>query len=431
MGLHQKRVSGSRTPSEEDEERLKVFRSLFLRDKTFSISRGVTCWLPSLECSISFALGNSLPVDTVMLARLQLARLQEEIYRALYSSESFPSSTNQQRAAICRIEEGLRQWAEEAYEDLESSEAIQAIDVQLDFRASRIVALRSSSDPRHMEQIVREARASSLLLTTAVGKVTNTAPSTPDGLPASLTLGGPSSLRRSESEHASLRIRSLAESFSVPAFFALVKNLIWPVLEDPYQCDVELLQAVSQIFKDLDHRTRVKTYTRKVSDTFQSLLAIAQVLKPDLFEQQEQLEHREQEQRDFHLAQHISPPMSLVSMNPTNFSNTAPSSTWQPMNFADAIAPPQPAVNSVTSNFSAFEFPSPLEYDGTNFSYDPTQQISLSSQGHYNNNNKQGFVSPSASNKDYHHQPLFSHFPSISPMPPVDGEQQDANNHPF
>ena len=380
---------------------------------------------------MSFALGNSLPIDTVMLARPQLARLQEEIYRALYSSESFPLSTNQQRAAICRIEEGLRQWAEEAYEDSESSEAIQAIDVQLDFRASRIVALRSSSDPRHMEQIVREARASSLLLITAVGRMANAAPSTPDGLPGSLRLESPSSLRQSESEHASLRIRSLAESFSVPAFFALVKNLIWPVLEDPDQCDVELLQAVSEIFKDLDHRTRVKTYTRKVSDTFQSLLAIAQVLRPDLFEQREQLEHQDQQRHDFDLAQHISQPLPMVPINHTSFSNTAPSTTWQPLNFADTSAPPQLALNSLTNNLSAFEFPSPLEYDGRNYPYDLTQPISLSSQGHYNNNNERGFVSPSASNKDYHHPLPFSQFPPINPMPSVDGEHQDANNHPF
>lgn len=431
MGLHQQRVSGSRTPSAEDEERLKVFRSLFLRDKTFSISRGINCWLPSLECSISFALGKSLPIDTVMLARLQLARLQEEIYRALYSSESFPLSTNQRRAAICRIEEGLRQWAEEAYADPASSEAVQAIDVQLDFYASRIVALRSSSDPRHMKQVVRDARASSLLLTTAVGRVANAAPSMPEGVPASPTLGSPSSLRQSESEHASLRIRSLAESFSIPAFFALIKNLIWPVLEDPDQCDVELLQAVIQVFKDLDHRTGVKTYTRKVSNTFQSLLAIAQVLRPDHFMQQEKLEHQDQHQRYFHLAQHISQPMPMVSINPTMFSNTAPSMTWQPLNLSEASAPSQLAANTPTTNLSAFEFPDPLEYDGRNYPYDLTPQISLSSQGHYNNNNKQGFVSPNPSNKDYRRQLLFSRISSISPMPPLDGEQQDANDHPF
>lgn len=431
MGLHQQRVSGSRTPSEEDEERLKVFRSLFLRDKTFSISRGINCWLPSLECSISFALGKSLPTDTVMLARLQLARLQEEIYRALYSSESFPLSTNQQRAAICRIEEGLRQWAEEAYEDPKSSKAVHAIDVQLDFRASRIVALRSSSDPKHMEQIVLEARASSLLLITAVGRVANAAPSTPESLPSGLAFGSPSSLSQSESEHASLRIRSLAERFSVPAFFALVRNLIWPVLEDLDQCDLELLHAVSQIFKDLEHGTRVKTYTRIVSDTFQSLLTIVQVLRPDLFEQQEQLEHQDYQQRGFHLAQHISRQLPMVPIDLTNFSNTVPLTTWQPLNFANASAPPQLAVNIATANLSAFEYPGALEYDGRIYPYDFTQTIPLSSQGHYNNSNKQGFVSPTASNKDYHHPPLFTQFPAISTMPPVDGEQQDANHYPF
>lgn len=363
-----------------------------------------------------------------MFARLQLARLQEEIYRALYSSESFPLSTNQTRAAVCRIEEGLRQWAE-AHEDPESSEAIQAIDVQLDFHAARIVAMRSSSDPRHMELVVREARASSLLLCTAVGRDANATPPTPESLPVSLKLGSPSSLRQSESEHASLRIRSLAESYSVPAFFALVTNIIWPMLEDPDRCDVELLQTVSQIFKDLDHRTQtVKTYSQKVSDTFQGLLAIVQVLRPSLFEQQEQFEHQDKQQHYFNLPHQGSQSTPMINIDPTVFSNAAPSMTW-PMEFSDTGTPSQPAVNTTTTNPSAFGFPSPLEYDGRNDPYNLTQQISMPSQGHYNN--KQGFTSPVSSNNDYHSQPFFSQFPPIAQMLPLDGEQQDVNNHPF
>ena len=418
MGLHQQRVPDARTPSEEDEERLKVFRSLFLRDKTFSISRGISCRLPSLDCSISFALGKSFPIDTVMFARLQLGRLQEEIYRALYSSESLPLSTNQRRAALCRIEESLRQWAE-AYEDPESAEVVRAIDVQLDFRASRIVALRSSSDPRHMEQVVRDARASSLLLSTAVGRIKNGGPTTPEALPMSLPLESPSSLRQSESEHASLRIRSLAESFSVPAFFALVKNIIWPALEDPDRCDVELLQTVSQIFQDLDHRAQANTYTRKVSDTFQSLIAIVHVLKPDLFEHEEHPEHQDQQQRYFHLTHQISQPTPMIPISPTNFPNTASAMTWLPLNFSGAGLPSQSTSNTTTTDLSAFEFSDPLDPDGRSYQYDLTQQISLSSQGHYND--KQGFVSPNTSNKDYYHQQLFSYFPPMGPFLPLDG----------
>lgn len=427
MGLHQQRASGCRTPSEEDEERIKVFRSLFLRDKTFSISRGTSCLLPSLKCSISFALGKSLPTNSAMFARLQLARLQEEIYQALYSSESPPMSTNQRRAAICRIAEVLGQWAE-AYESPESSEAVHAVDVQLDFRASRIVALRSSSDPRHMEQSVHDARASILLLSRAVERAANAAPSTQEGLPFGLTLWNASCQPQSGSGHTSLRIRSLVESFPVPAFFVLVKNIIWPVLEDRDRCDVELLQTVSRIFKDLDHRMQVKTYTQKLSDTFQSLLAIVQVLRPDPFEQHEQAENQPQQQPYAPLTQQVSKPTPMVAINPAHCSHTSTSMTWLPSTFSDAGAPSQPAVNTTTTNLSAFEFPNQLEYDGS-FPLDLTEHKPLSFPGHYNN--MEWFISPNASNNDYRHQPFFSQFPHINPMLPLDGEQQDVTDHPF
>lgn len=359
-----------------------------------------------------------------MYARLQLARLQEEIYRALYSSESFPLSTYQRRAAIFRIEESLRQWAE-AYEDPESAEVVHAADVQLDFRASRILALRSSSEPRHMEQVVLDARVSCHLLSMAVGQGTINVPLNPEVLLGTLVPKNPFTAHSNDSEHAYLRVHSLAESFSVPAFFALVRNIIWPVVENPEEGDVELLKTVSKFFESLSSRTQENTYIHRVSKTFQSLVSIVLTLKPDLAEDWE--EPKDQDQRQYghhgHPIHHIAQLTPMPTTSSANFVNSTSAMMWPPLRVSEVGMPNQSASYITTANPPTFSPVSPMEYDVGIAQYSNSRLVPTSSQEQYSEN--QGYVMSHAWNMDYQHQPFFSHF---DPTMPLDGGQQQVNS---
>jgi hypothetical protein len=307
MGLHQKPTASGGIGVGEAEERLKVFKSLYLRDKSLSISQGSVCWLPSCDCSLSSELSQIASADSNCAARIPLARLQEDIYRVFHSPELARQSSAIPKSALLRIEQDLERWAHT--HDIFSSPftGIRDIDLQLEFLAARISAFRGSSEPNHVHRVLNDARASCLLLLISYGKHDRSTAQLPETLPISKSPSKPLDMatgrlssnsktsKNDASGHAakedatnenagdvaSLRFHPLLDTFSVAAFFLLVKNIIWPVSpndESYIEEDVRLLGKVCACYKELDAKTQADNYIRKVGHAFERLLEIVNTI---------------------------------------------------------------------------------------------------------------------------------------------------------
>ena len=297
MGLHQAHFASGSVSSEETQERFKVFRSLYLRDRSSLISRGSICWLPSVDCSLFSDLEGSGPEDSTSAARIQLAWLEDESYRFSLAADSLGRTPAESKSAMLRIKHTFEHWANThdifSPSDLDTHD----IDLKLGFLAARIFVLRKSLEPRHLRRALDDSRASCLILVIACGKHELSMvdqlnvllhPSSPSG-----SLGRS---RLSKSDAASLsnitkqktkiltpsRFYRLFNTFPVSAFFLLAKSVVWPSSiheESKAEQDLDLLQRLYACFKEFDEINRVDNHTRKVGGVFQSLIEVVKLIK--------------------------------------------------------------------------------------------------------------------------------------------------------
>ena len=302
MGLDQARSVPEGVNSEEAQERLKVFTSLYLRDKSFSTLRGSLCWLPSFDCSLSSDLGERGSADPRVAVRIQLARLQDESYRLLHSADSSRRSSAKYQSALLRIEQGLGHWANANANELFSSPSAGSrdVDLQLEFLALSIGVFRQSPNPNNIRQVLSDSRASCLLIVVLYGKhqpymieqlddlLLSKCPSkSPDGRYSgrsseSGNSSAPESMKQNTSESVPSRSHSLLDSFPMTAFFMLATNVIRPSSaydETKAEEDLNLLQRTCDCYKEVNARTQANNHTRKVGRAFESLLEVVNLLK--------------------------------------------------------------------------------------------------------------------------------------------------------
>ena len=301
MGLHQGHSAPDGVSPEEAQERFKVFRSLYLRDKSVSVSRGSICWLPSFDCSLSSKLGDDSPANSKFANRIQLARFQDESYRLFHSADARSQSSAKYKGALIRFEQGLEHWAY-ANEILGSPYSeTRDVDLQLEFLAARISVFRRSPEVKHVRQALNDSRASCLWLIISYGKST---PSMIEKLNALLLSKSPSkSLGRNTSERPSkasssssssesmmgnpgdpfpLRSHSLLETFPIPGFFLLASNVIRPSSaydESQADEDLDLLQRTCACYQEFGARTQAHNHTRKVGRAFEKILEVITLTK--------------------------------------------------------------------------------------------------------------------------------------------------------
>lgn len=304
MGLHQTQTAPEGVSGEEEAERAKVFRALYPRDKSICISRGSISWLPGYDCNIAPQLGASADQQSGYADRIRLAMLQDEIYRLSHSAESQRRSSSKLQNELNRIEQSLERWAN-AYNVFEPAGfSNRRALLQLDFMAARISALGGSFEHKHAKLIRSDARASCLLLLIAHGnhdrstierfnaltlrKNSSTSELEEDGNRYSRagqaakqdSLPGPSA--NAPGETTSLPFLSLLDAFSVPAFFLLVKTVLWPTDtdDDPQaDADLDLLQKVCACYTENASRMQSNNYSRKVGWTFESLLKVVELIR--------------------------------------------------------------------------------------------------------------------------------------------------------
>lgn len=294
MGLHQRLKSLGDVNPADCEERLKVFRSLFLRDKSLCISHSANYWLPSAHCSMYLDLGKQLSASKMGSMGLHLALLQEETSTILNSTQCQDSNSHG-NAALKRLEQGFEEWLNE-YAELNDPESTVSIDLVMDLYACRLAALQHSSDPEHKIKLLSDARESCRLLCTKMRLLEKIAisdiqalvnPSVDSKDPVENALKQEMDGVINQNEYPSFPLRSLAEGFSCIGYFTIVKFILSVESEETCRGDLHLLQSVCQIFKKSELNTLEDNYTQKVLRTFQALLALVYNVKPELFQDQQ------------------------------------------------------------------------------------------------------------------------------------------------
>ena len=393
MGLHQARSAREGVSPEEAHERFRVFRSLYLRDKSSIISRGSICWLPSIDCGLSLESDEYDSANPKAAARTQLARLEDESYRLTHSADSPRRCSIKYKSALLNIEQGLERWAS-TYEVFSSPYAnTRDVDLELEFLAARIYVLRKSLEPNHIRRALDDSRASCLLVVISCGKHEPTMIEQLNTLLVSKShskslarthaggsrKNGRHSLARSAERYASesvpARFHSLLDTFSVPAFFLLAENVIRPSMTydgSKAEQDLNLLQKTCACFRDFDERNQANNHIHKVRQAFEGLLKVInlnkrsdQVQSPYSGMQQSTNTQTTPSKwnNEFGGHQQVSEFSSLPS--PLNSSIPLPAWEYFPTNTASAITPD----SSSAGNSRVL---SPL--DSYYQSYDPFQQ---------------------------------------------------------
>jgi hypothetical protein len=300
MGLHQTHITPEGINPGEAEERVKVFMSLYLRDKSFSISRGSLCWLPSFDCSLPSEPSQIAFADPTCIARIQLARLQEDIYQSFYSAGSQTQSPIKKKSAMSRIERQLKDWADANDVFGLPYTNTRHVDLQLEFLAASISAFRVSADPGHFHQALDSARASCMLLLISYGKhdhfmmkrletfLLHDRPSRILSKTSRLLWGGsdedtpsdPST--QSPNGSTSSRPYNLLDTFSIPGIFALFKSVVCPGstnTESRAEDDLDLLQKVYACFQEFDARAQEIHSTAKIGRVLHELLELVNLIR--------------------------------------------------------------------------------------------------------------------------------------------------------
>jgi hypothetical protein len=169
MGLHQSRASIRSIDSDEAMEKQKVFRSLYIRDKNLAICRGSSSWLPTFDSSIPPLYGQADGDEIKYSPRIELAHIQDEIYRHLHSAEAPDLPPSKQSHLLSKLEQKLERWAATHQVIKKSASSSEGANLALSFFATRLCICRSSDDPRLSVLAFSDAKACCLffLLATA------------------------------------------------------------------------------------------------------------------------------------------------------------------------------------------------------------------------------------------------------------------------
>lgn len=167
MGLHQSRASSNNLPPEAILERHKVFQSLYIRDKTIAILRGSTAWLPGCDSGVPSLESHSEPSE--LLARVELASLQDEVYQAFHAAGTPVSQFSRRGQLLAQLQQKLEQWASTYSIMQKPLKSPESFDLMLSFLATRICLLKGHDDTKS-SQIFKDAKACCLvfLLATTV-----------------------------------------------------------------------------------------------------------------------------------------------------------------------------------------------------------------------------------------------------------------------
>ncbi|KAM0432839.1 hypothetical protein ACHAPT_004541 [Fusarium lateritium] len=290
MGLHQSRVSLQDYSPEEILERRKVFRSLYIRDKNAVVCRGATSWLSGHDSSIA---PPSESDEARYSARIELARIQDEIYRYLHAAEAPELPRSRLSQLLSQLENKLEQWDSTHRVTKIPPTSIDSATLMLSFFATRICILRASEETKYSLQALKDAKASCLLFllaTTAqpdarmVEVLDQLLDHTRSCSPVNATdnpRDGLSQKRAStpdEGEILASVLPRLAANFPLAAVFITARNIVQPIASDEIfshpEEEILLLEALRDRYVSAADQEHVENLPLKLSRTLDSLLRI-------------------------------------------------------------------------------------------------------------------------------------------------------------
>ncbi|KAL8701086.1 MAG: hypothetical protein Q9201_005106 [Fulgogasparrea decipioides] len=297
MGLHKAQAIPDAASAEEQQERWMVCRSLYLRDKGLTVSRGSVSWLP--ESNFSQILGIGSDQRRTYSGRLELASLQDKIYWLAHSPKRLRRSSKKVQGILTQIQQGL--------EDLARSHGLfnthdhrtRCTTLQLDFLSTRIGALLESPVPSHGKLVRADARASCLVLLLARGDCNETVqeqynrlistrssayppPSDEDARLGGIATGSDGSIQPNSDYTSSLNLLGLLDAFPASVFFVLVRHVLWPSEQDDgtsAEDDLALLRKVHACYHENASLMPPGSYRHKVGSIFQLFLQIVSLLR--------------------------------------------------------------------------------------------------------------------------------------------------------
>lgn len=167
----------------EAEERQKIFRSLFIRDRYSVTAWGAPAWLPSAapeappspSMSIVYRQGTypSHPSDSPYRSHWELVGVQDKLHRLLYSTDVPAMSISERRTAIARLQQKLQSWTE-TYKvpSFHRPNTVDKISLHLAFLGTRMRMLDTDNIVNGAAcstslQVINDARLSCLLVVTS------------------------------------------------------------------------------------------------------------------------------------------------------------------------------------------------------------------------------------------------------------------------
>jgi Fungal specific transcription factor domain len=278
MGLNQSDMVDKGVSPEEQEERLKVYRSLYIRDKSLGVSRGTVCWLPGFEIQ-------RLPSDesdsgeaSYNTARVRIAAFQERVYRLHSSANAQGDFANNSGFHPSGIQNGLQELLR-SENIFEQPTNIPDIDLWLEFLATRIIALRRNPKSKFIDRTLQDARASCILLLMALEKSSEALSrrleklcdlpgnSEDSNSPINPTLGKFS---------APMLSRSPLDIFPVSAFFLLAATIIRPMTssEQTIGEDLDLLLRMTSCYEEANEKLGADNRAHRLGRAFEKILRI-------------------------------------------------------------------------------------------------------------------------------------------------------------
>ncbi|KAL8784526.1 MAG: hypothetical protein Q9195_009012 [Heterodermia aff. obscurata] len=246
MGLHQQNaISRCQNPDEEI-ERINVFWTLYVTDKTISLTTGNSGCLSLHDCDVDLPERDvSNPYLGYVLARIELACIQEDCYRELFSTKALKQDNAERSARILSINHKLDLWAkrhlsfcggDQAKSDSAQDYSNTAISYYL--HSTRVLTQGSSQEANQRNWCREDARICIYLFQKMI--------------------------RESTTMSNAVILRQIVQDRPLVPFFTLFASVIQdPSSEDSVR-DTQLMHLALELLETFHHSNKMHDYTQKL-----------------------------------------------------------------------------------------------------------------------------------------------------------------------
>lgn len=282
MGLNKVDTVGQGIDLTEQEERLKVYRSLYIRDKSLGISRGTVCWLPGFEIQRLSLDDPESAEASYNIARVRISAFQERVYRLHSAANAQGDFANKSGFHPSGIQNGLAELLEIGNIFGSDTSNVSDIDLWLEFLATRIIALRRNPKLSYVNRTLQDSRACCILLLMTYGKSNDAMGQRLKSLcdiPGGSQRSEPpiSDPEKSTKQKTLLSSRNLLDIFPVSAFFLMAAHIIRPVTTEKSTTeDLDLLSRTYACYKGANENLQTVNRAHKIGEALGKLLEIVE-----------------------------------------------------------------------------------------------------------------------------------------------------------